>query len=370
MDQEKESKRNVFYMSYGERMIFIICLVITCLIVILGSGYTVIRSMGKTSLKKHADNVVQQTEEVETERYLQTEEPETALELREGQVLHKGKVYEYNPDVMALLCMGVDASKGITDSKLPGTAGQADTLMLVVLEPHRKDIQILALNRDTMAQIELYDTDGNYNSLEWAQITLQYAYGDGREQSCERMEQAVSRFLYDIPIHGYITVDMKAIPVINDLVGGVEVTMPEDLTKSHREWKKGYTTLLEGDEALDFVRYRDTSWEVTGSNLNRISRQKQFLTGFLDKLKEHTKENIRFPLMAYSQVKPHTITSLSLREITYLASIGLEYNFSPENIITIPGEYKMGEEFEEFYPDEEVLRETVIDLFYEEVPQK
>lgn len=43
------------------------------------------------------------------------------------------------------------------------------------------------------------------------------------------MEQAVSELFYGLPIHGYCALSMNSIASLNDTVGGVTVTVPEDL---------------------------------------------------------------------------------------------------------------------------------------------
>ena len=51
------------------------------------------------------------------------------------------------------------------------------------------------------------------------------------EMSCERMVEAVSHLFYGIPIHGYCSLNMEVITLLNDEIGGVTVTVPEDLTR-------------------------------------------------------------------------------------------------------------------------------------------
>ena len=45
----------------------------------------------------------------------------------------------------------------------------------------------------------------------------------------------------------------------------------------------------------------------------------------------------------------------------------LEYQFSEESFYSMEGKTVKGNKFEEFYPDEEALREMVLEIFYEEV---
>ena len=84
-------------------------------------------------------------------------------------------------------------------------------------------------------------------------------------------------------------------------------------------------------------------------------------------LKQKIKEDVTFPVTLLGQIQKHMVTSLSVKEITYLADTLLGYDFSMENILSIPGESKMGEKHEEFYIDDGALKQMVIDVFYEKI---
>ena len=351
-------------------------LILFCVVLVGFSLYMLIRGVGKMNLHRHADGVASAEltqklneaagtdTEVSTEGDSQEVTAQT-VELGEGQVFHNGEIWQYNEDIMTFLCLGVDSRSGVTDEKVPGKGGQADAILLIVADPHKESIQVINVNRDSMTDIELYDTDGGYAGTKKGQITLQYAYGDGRVSSCELMEKAVSELFYGIPIHGYAALDMESIPTLNDSVGGVTVTVPEDMTKYKAEWTKGTKVTLYGEDALLYVRRRDDKSKELGTNLKRIERQKQYLSAFIKRLKEKTKNDITFPITLYGKVQKHMVTSLSVDEMTYLASTLLGYDFSMENITGITGEMAMGEKNEEFYVDDEALRELIIETFYE-----
>ena len=181
------------------------------------------------------------------------------------------------------------------------------------------------------------------------------------------MEQAVSELFYGIPIHGYGALDMQSIATLNDAVGGVEVTVLEDMTKYRWDWKEGANVLLKGEDALLYIRERDEHSGELGTNIKRVERQKQYLNNYVSKLKDKMKQDITFPISLLNKVKKHLVTSLSADEIAYMADTLLGYDFSMENIISIPGESKMGEKHEEFYIDDAALKQIVIDVFYEQV---
>ena len=341
-------------------------LILCCVVVLFFSTFTILKSVGRNSLKKHASEVA--STELSTQLNDEVEENmDEPLELEEGQILVEGEVYEYNDDIMTFLCMGVDSRSGIENEKTPGKAGQADALLLVVVNPRTEEINVIAINRDTMTDIEIYDTAGMYLEKEKAQITLQYAYGDGRLKSCKLMEQAVSDLFYGIPIHGYGALDMQSIATLNDAVGGVEVTVLEDMTRHRWDWQEGADVLLKGEEALIYIRERDSASKELGTNIKRVERQKQYLSNYVLKLKEKMKQDITFPITLVNKVKKHLVTSLSVDEIAFMADTLLGYDFSMDNIISIPGETMMGDKHEEFYIDDAALKQIVIDVFYDKV---
>ena len=51
-------------------------------------------------------------------------------------------------------------------------------------------------------------------------------------------------------------------------------------------------------------------------------------------------------------------------EVIYLASSMHNVSISSDDIITLPGEVKKGERFEEFYPDTMQLEKIILDNFY------
>ena len=45
----------------------------------------------------------------------------------------------------------------------------------------------------------------------------------------------------------------------------------------------------------------------------------------------------------------------------------MDYKFTEENIYSVKGETLQGEQFEEFYLDDDALQELIVKLFYEPV---
>ena len=82
--------------------------------------------------------------------------------------------------------------------------------------------------------------------------------------------------MYNIPIDRVCVFNCEAIGVINDAVGGVEVTIENDFTDEsgevlEPEFYKGNTLKLNGEQAVTFIRERDCS--IFKSAMDRVERQ-------------------------------------------------------------------------------------------------
>ena len=188
------------------------------------------------------------------------------------------------------------------------------------------------------------------------------------EESCEYQVNAVQHLFYEMPVHGYAAINMSAIGPLTDMVGGVDVVALEDVKSGNSTViKEGEEVHLEGDLAFAYIHNRDT--KEFGSADHRLERQKQFITMYLQKVKQKTKEDIGFPISVYQSIAPQTVTSLTVDEMTYLVSIAKDYSFDENYLYTLKGETKQGDVFEEFYVDETDLFELILKVFYEPVEQ-
>ena len=157
---------------------------------------------------------------------------------------------------------------------------------------------------------------------------------------------------------------MSVVSKLNDAVGGVDVVIPESANGLEKGWTTGAEVHLEGDAAYRFIHYRDTAQEQSAEA--RLERQKQYLKKFILQAKEAMKQDMTLPLQLYTQITPYMVTDVTADEAVYLAGQALSYSFGDDNFYSMTGTVKMGEKFEEFYPDETALYELVLDVFYEE----
>lgn len=280
----------------------------------------------------------------------------------EGIICRNGVKYRYNENLYTILCMGIDVRMlTLVQKAETGQGTQSDANFLLVIDNENKKISIVAIPRDTMTDIDLYDDGKCYDTVN-AQLALQYAYGDGGTLSCTAMQKAVSRLFYNIPIHAYVAIDMNVIPVVNDAVGGVTVEVLENIVNDGNPMMKGQTVTLMGEQATVYVQSRDTG--VDFSAQSRLMRQKQYLTAFTEQAMRAVKEDITLPVSVYNAIQPYMITDITSSELTYLATSAVGCDFSEDNFYVVPGEQEKGNFYEEYHVDEDALTDLILDVFY------
>lgn len=290
-------------------------------------------------------------------------------------IVYNGKEYRYKEDVINILCMGIDKHNSMSEERAPGVFGFADANYLLSIDTKAGTVKIIAISRDTMLEVKAVDDDGNVVGTKEMQLCYQYCYGKTMKQSSELSVEAVSKLFYLLPIQRYCAVNMEAIPVINDAVGGVDITVLEDVvlkdmmdekTGEPRKLKKGEKLHLEGQLALEYIRERDQN--ISGSNLRRIERQKQYITEFYKQGKEKIAKDLTIPVKVFEELKDKMSTNLTTDDITYLVPELLNMSVDVDDIQMVPGEQIKGE-YVEYYVDQEALKKMVIENFYEEVSE-
>lgn len=272
-------------------------------------------------------------------------------------ITYQGQAYEYNRDIKAVVFLGVDKKGDMDYAQFMGDGGQADSIILMALNEKEKTVQLFQISRNTMTNVDVYSEKGEYLTTQKMQIALQYAYGDGEKKSAWLMKKAVSNLMYGVPISASIAMSIDGISTVNDLLGGVEITVPKDYTYVDPAFEQGKTLTLTGEQAERYVRYRDIN--VTGSNNDRMERQTQFVMALMSQLKDASQRDTELYAKLMTGANPYFTTDMSADEIMALSS----YEMSGE-IQTIPGEERAGAEHDEFYTNEDELQKMVVKTFY------
>ena len=305
----------------------------------------------------------------------QREEAQEALYAAENDVAvpvekiltWNGQDYRYRHDIETYLLIGLDKfteTRSDPDSFLNNQ--QADFLFLMIVDNTNRTFSALHINRDTMAKIYRYGLGGVRLNSYTGQLALAHTYGSGGRDSAQHTVDAVAMFLHDLPIDHYAALTMDAIPVLNDLVGGVEVFVEDDFSAADPTIEMGKTIRLKGKQALTFVRARFSMSDPT--NTARMRRQRVYLDGLYTQLSEKLHTVDGFALRLASRLADFGESDITTDEMAALAERLKDFRFN--KIYTIAGEARRGEEFMEFYADEDALLAQIIELFYEPLPEK
>ena len=234
-----------------------------------------------------------------------------------------------------------------------------DFLVVLVFDHAKKTITPVQICRDSMCDVPWISVNGITEGTEYQQIAYAHTYGSGKDDSCVNTRSAVSNLLCGVPIGNYFAFTMDAVPLLNDLVGGVTVKLTDDIPALGPQYVRGAEVTLKGKDALRFVRYRDIA--LLDSNLTRMAHHRLYLAAFTKASRTALEENEDLVTQAFKALEPFLCTDLSLENISDIVRWVEEYEMLPA--VTPSGEYVMGEEFAEFLVDEDSLRECVRTVF-------
>ena len=239
---------------------------------------------------------------------------------------------------MTLILMGVDERKD--------DVGRSDTLMF--LNFSSDEVSLLSIPRDTRVYIERQG---------YQKINAAYAYGGEK-----LTRQTVEDFL-GVDVDRYIKINTHAFPKIIDEMGGIDIYVERDM-QYEDPWdddggliinlRQGYQH-LDGNEAVQFVRYRDSEGDA-----GRVRRQQAFMRALAEKVTDPS-TLLRLPKIlsvAFDAVE----TDLSMGEMLALAGT-LKSAESAGNIQTgvVPGYMEYIDNISYLVPDAERLGEVVME---------
>ena len=290
-------------------------------------------------------------------------EPEKTLEIMdENAIRYGGKLYRYNSDITTFLLLGIDSQQPENTDGTCNVDAFSDVIMLAAVDFRNRKISLLTLSRDTMCEFQRLNPDGSERDWATGQLALTFSYGDGALKSCEITKNAVSQALSDLPIQSCSALYLDGLRRLTDAVGGVTVTVLEDLSYGYASMQLGAEVTLDGAMAERYIRTRERTEE---GNLKRMERQKQFFTALMKKVLASVKERPASILDLYGKISSDVVTDLETGDILYLATeaSGMQID---SNIRNVPGTVTSDENgFVQYDLDETGLLELLLDVYYE-----
>ena len=274
-------------------------------------------------------------------------------------ITRNGVDYYPRQDITVMLVLGIDQSGPVESSNYYRNKGSADSVMLLVFDETNEECTVLYLNRDTMLDMDVLGVRGEYAGTTYGQLALAHTYGNGLEESSVNVKNTLTNFMHGLNIDYYVAMNMDAIPILNDAVGGVTVNVVDNFSQVDPEITLGEVT-LKGEHVINYVRTRKDVGDQ--KNVTRMERQKEYVYGFLAALSEKEHEDVNFIIKLYDDVAPYLVSDCSVNTLSGMLERYVDFEI--KEIVTPEGDNVIGEDYYEFYVNEEKLDELIVRLFY------
>ncbi|MER6168956.1 LCP family protein [Streptomyces violaceorubidus] len=227
-----------------------------------------------------------------------------------------------------ILLIGTDKRTGSGNDGYgdKGSAGHADTTILLHVSKDRSNATALSIPRDLIVDVPDCPTtqeDGTTKVIPGSSgVRFNTSLGQsGRTPSCTM--RTVTE-LTGVTPDNFMVADFNAVKTLTSAVGGVEVCLAKDINDpdSHLNLPAGKHT-VEGEQALAFVRTRHSVG--FGGDLSRIEIQQQFLGSLMRKLKSNDTLTSPTKMVKLAEAGTEALTvDAKLKSIGKLKDLGLE----------------------------------------------
>ncbi len=341
--KKKGKKKNKALKIVLGIFIFFLLLILIAAITLL----IMIRS-GKKDMLNYDDADIQTVDDAESEDDGKT-------------IRYKGKIYRLNEDITSIACLGIDKNE-INKKVVNGRSGQADTIIVLAFDTKTGNATLIPIPRDTIGEIEVYADDGSFKRIEKTQICLSYAYGSDGESSCRNVVSSVQKIIFGLPIQAYAALDLAGIAPLNDAVGGVTVTPPDNFEDV---FVAGRPIRLKGEMAMRFVRSRDTT--KVDSNLVRMNHQKIYIQEFTKTAVRQARQKPSTVTDLYNLAMNYSYTDVDFSDASFLVSKFITVGTAEFSQVSVPGKMIASKEdgFSEYYIDREKFFEVILSVYYD-----
>lgn len=233
-----------------------------------------------------------------------------------------------------ILVMGIDRVPGAQ----PGTpeifSGRSDTMLLLRVDPTDDSVSLLSIPRDTQVEID---------GVGVTKINDANVRGGSKLAA-----KTVSETLNGVAIDRYVRVSTEAFRELVDLIGGVEVYVPEPMSYTDNTQKlkinlSAGRQVLTGDQAEQFARFRQDAY----GDIGRVQRQQALLRALRQKL---TNPMLlpRVPSII-AEMQKYVDTNLSPEEVLALVGGLRRLSQGDFKMVMLPGRFSQPGEFAASY---------------------
>lgn len=227
---------------------------------------------------------------------------------------------ESNGDNTSILVLGVDSLDSTN-----GENSRSDTIMVLNYNKPKNQVSLLSIPRDTKTAIE----GRKYQE----KINHSYAYG-GVELTLKTVNN-----LLGTDIRDYVVVDYNLVEKMIDVLGGVEVDVPQEMKYEdptanpplYIDLQPGLQ-VLNGNKSMQFLRFRG----YPTADLGRISAQQAFMGALMKKVKSPlTLVKLPFIMKTYSE---NSNSNVALGTIANIMLNAMKTPMEQVQTVMLPGE--------------------------------
>ncbi|MDD6345384.1 MAG: LCP family protein [Oscillospiraceae bacterium] len=208
-----------------------------------------------------------------------------------------------------------------------------DVNWIVQFDIAKATLNILQIPRDTFM-----GADGTYAVSATGKFNSVYRQNSSGGSPIQSVVNAVQDN-FGIPIDAYITTNCFDIVDMVDLVGGIPITLDQQMMyEADKIIPAGYS-VLSGEQAEWFVRYRRTFSDE--GDIGRVKNQRKFLAAAMSKMLNIIEEEGRLKFYSYLKEiyeNKYILTDMSIEDISKVADLASTIDMSNVNVYLLPGE--------------------------------
>jgi anionic cell wall polymer biosynthesis LytR-Cps2A-Psr (LCP) family protein len=276
-------------------------------------------------------------------------------------ISYHGKSYKYNTSIISILLLGIDKTEKNPETE--NELGQSDAMGLLVFDRAKKQVKLISIPRDSITSIEKTDFDGESLGWEKDHINLAYAYGTDEKSGCMKAMRAVSKMMMDIPIARYGSMDLDSLKLLQDIVGTLQVKVPNDSLAKVNGMKKGDVVKITKENVETFVRTRDTDKDYSAQD--RLARQQAYYEAFYAKIKSMLEDDFEETVTKLYGFVSRIVTNVSYQDIVTFGNMMLEYKYTSDQNYVLPGKNGKDGDYDAYYLDQSSLKDMIVKIYYE-----
>lgn len=201
--------------------------------------------------------------------------------------------FENHEEIINIALFGIDSEDNIN--------GRSDAIMIATIDPIHNKLKLTSIMRDSYVNIPNIGMD---------KINHAYAFG-GPQLAIKTINEN-----FGLDITDYISVNFTSLPIIIDILGGVEINITDEEVPHVPGINSSGTYNLTGQQALSYSRIR----YAAGGDYVRTERQRTVLNALFNKMS--TLSATELPGLL-NEVLPYVQTSFSSTDILTLGTKAL-----------------------------------------------